>query len=169
MTPKSLLRHPLATSRLQDLTEGTFQPVLDDPKARANAKHVKRVVLCTGKIAIELLAHQSRATTEDVAIVRVEMLYPFPEEAVKTVLAGYPDMQELVWVQEEPRNMGAWSYMAPLLSALIDSHVRLDVISRPNRASPATGFWDMYMAEQEQIMTEVSSMPLGQHGGNYVR
>ena len=116
-----------------------------------------------------MLAHKSRATTEDIALVRVEMLYPFPTEALKKVLAGYPNVQEVVWVQEEPHNMGAWSYMAPLLSALIDSHIRLDVISRPDRASPATGFWDMYMAEQEQITTEASCMPLSQHGGNYVR
>lgn len=169
MTPKSLLRHPLAASRLQDLTGGSFQPVLDDPKARADARPIKRVILCTGKVAIDMLAHKSRATTEDIALVRVEMLYPFPTEALKKVLAGYPNVQEVVWVQEEPRNMGAWSYMAPLLSTLIDSHIRLDVISRPGRASPATGFWDVYMAEQEQITTEASSMPLSQHGGNYVR
>ncbi len=169
MTPKSLLRHPLASSRLQDLTEGSFHPVLDDPKAQQNARQVKRVILCTGKIAIDLFAHQSRATTEDIAIVRVEMLYPFPEEAVKKVLAGYPNRQEVVWVQEEPRNMGAWSYIAPLLAELLDSSIQLDVISRPNHASPATGFWDRYIAEQEQITTEASSIPLGQHGGNYVR
>jgi 2-oxoglutarate dehydrogenase E1 component len=169
MTPKSLLRHPLATSRLQDLAEGTFQPVLDDPKARAHAKHIKRVILCTGKMAIDLLAHESRTASEDIAIVRVELLYPFPAEALKKVLAGYPNVQEVVWVQEEPHNMGAWSYMAPLLSVLLESHVTLDVISRPNRASPATGFWDMYMAEQEQITTEASSVPLGQHGGDHGR
>jgi 2-oxoglutarate dehydrogenase E1 component len=169
MTPKSLLRHPLATSRLEDLTEGSFQPVLDDPKARANAKNMKRMLLCTGKMAIDLLAHQSQAATEDVAIVRVELLYPFPAEALNKVLAGYPNVQEVVWVQEEPHNMGAWSYMAQHLSPLLDSHVTLDVISRPDRASPATGFWDLYMAEQEQITIEASSMPLGQHGGNHVR
>src|SRR5207248_6302722 len=100
-----------------------FQPVLDDPKAQEHAKQVKRVILCTGKIAIDLLAHVSRAPAEDVAIVRVEMLYPFPMEVLKVVLAGYPNKQEIVWVQEEPQNMGAWSYVAPLLSTLLDSHV----------------------------------------------
>jgi 2-oxoglutarate dehydrogenase E1 component len=169
MTPKSLLRHPLAASRLEDLAEGTFQPVLDDPKARVHAKRVRRVILCTGKMAIDLLAHQSRETTEDIAIVRVELLYPFLAETLKKVLAGYPNVQEVVWVQEEPYNMGAWHYMAPQLSPLLDSHLTLAVISRPDRASPAPGFWDLYMAEQEQIITEASSMPLGQHGGDYVR
>ncbi len=72
-------------------------------------------------------------------------------------------------MQEEPHNMGAWSYMAPLLSAPLDSHITLDVISRLDRASPAIGFWDLYMAEQEHITTEASSMPLGQRGGNHVR
>ena len=168
MTPKSLLRHPLATSRLVDLAAGTFQPVLDDPKAQVHAKRVKRVILCTGKIAIDLLAHQSQQTTGDVAIVRIELLYPFPSEALKKVLAGYPNKEEVVWVQEEPHNMGAWSYVAPLL-ALLASHLTLEVISRPERASPAAGFWDLYMAEQKQIITEASSMLLGQHGGDYVR
>jgi 2-oxoglutarate dehydrogenase E1 component len=169
MTPKSLLRHPLATSRLEDLAEGTFQPVLDDPQAQAHGQRVKRVILCTGKMAIDLLARQSQETTEDVAIVRIELLYPFPAEALKKILAGYSNVQEVVWVQEEPHNMGAWSYIAPHLSALLDSHITLEVLSRPDRASPATGFWDLYLAEQEHILTEASSMPLGQHGGNHVR
>jgi 2-oxoglutarate dehydrogenase E1 component len=120
-------------------------------------------------MAIDLLAHQSRETTEDVALVRIELLYPFPAETLKKVLAGYPHVQEVVWVQEEPYNMGAWNYMASRLSPLLDSHLTLDVLSRPDRASPATGFWDLYLAEQEHILTEASSMPLGQHGGDYVR
>jgi len=110
------------------------------------------VILCTGKIAIDLLAQQNRATAEDIAIVRVEMLYPFPEEALKNVLAGYPNMQEVVWVQEEPRNMGAWSYMSPQLSALLGSRFELNVIARPVRSSPATGFSDLFQFEQERII-----------------
>lgn len=172
MTPKSLLRHPLSSSRLEDLAENTFQPVLDDSKAQQHAKSVRRVVLCTGKIAIDLLSHESRNTVDDVAIVRVELLYPFPEEALKQVLDQYPNVREIVWVQEEPHNMGAWRYVEPYLAAHANTNVAVGVISRPDRSSPATGFWDWYIAEQERITVEASRLPLTQHvsqlGGKYV-
>ena len=169
MTPKSLLRHPFASSRLQDLTDNTFQPVLDDARARTNPRNIERVVLCTGKIAIDMLAHESRAKAEDVAIVRVEMLYPFPSEALQRVLASYPNVREVVWVQEEPRNMGAWNYVAPHLHTLLDSGIPLNVIARPDRSSPATGFWDLYVAEQEQIIQEAMSLSLSERGESHVR
>ena len=168
MTPKSLLRHPLSSSRLDDLTDGTFQAVLDDVKAQANAGRIRRVVLCTGKIAIDLLSHENRAEAEDIAIVRMELLYPFPEQALQAVLAHYPNAREVVWVQEEPHNMGAWSYIAPYLTASIDPAIKVGVISRPDRSSPATGFWDWYIAEQEKITTDATRLPLSQRGGNYV-
>ena len=97
------------------------------------------------------------------------MLYPFPGEEIKKVLAHYPNAHEVVWTQEEPRNMGAWSYIFPRLSSIVGPTVTVDVISRPERSSPAAGFWDLYVAEQEQIITEASSSPLKQPGGNYVR
>ncbi len=168
MTPKSLLRHPLSSSRLQDLTEDRFQPVIDDRKARTYAEKVRRVVFCTGKVAIDLLAHESRTQNDELAIVRVEMLYPFPEQAIRSVLAGYPNAREVVWVQEEPRNMGAWNYMFPRFNNILESSIKLDVISRPELSSPATGFWDVYMAEQERIVAEASGLPLKQTGGKYV-
>jgi 2-oxoglutarate dehydrogenase E1 component len=169
MTPKSLLRHPLSASCLKDLTEGTFQPVLDDAQARAHARDIKRIILCTGKVAIDLLAHERRATAHDIAIVRVELLYPFPAEAIKLVLESYPNAQEVVWVQEEPRNMGAWGYIAPRLTRLLNAQASLDVISRPEHSSPASGFWDMYIAEQEHILQEAMSLSLSQRGGSHVR
>ena len=168
MTPKSLLRHPLSSSRLQDLVEGAFQPVIDDQKAQANPEKIRRVILCTGKIAIDLFAHESRTRTDDIAIVRVEMLYPFPTEEVQRVLAGYPRAREVVWVQEEPRNMGAWNYLFPRLTNMIPRTSALEIISRPDRSSPATGFYDMHQAEQEQILAEASSLPLKQPGGKHV-
>ncbi|GAC1652510.1 MAG: 2-oxoglutarate dehydrogenase E1 component [Ktedonobacteraceae bacterium] len=168
MTPKSLLRHPLSSSRLKDLAEDTFQPVLDDTKARTHTERVRRIVLCTGKIAIDLLSHESRTTIDDIAIVRVELLYPFPKQALEKVLAQYPHVSEVVWVQEEPHNMGAWGYIAPYLTALIDTSIKVGIISRPDRSSPSTGFWDWYVAEQEKITIEASRLPLSQRGGNYV-
>lgn len=168
MTPKSLLRHPSAAARLEELTQGTFQPVIDDQATRSHPERIRRVALCTGKIAIDLLSHESRPRAEDVAIVRVEMLYPFQAEALSRVLASYPNADEVVWVQEEPLNMGAWSYMAPRISELV-SHGEVEVIARPEHASPATGFWDLYEAEQQQIIKGALHTSIKQSGGRYGR
>ena len=164
MTPKALLRHPLSSSHLQDLAEGSFQTVIDDVKARDHVQQIRRVVLCSGKIAIDLLAHESRMHNEDVAIVRVEMLYPFPGEEIKKILARYPRATEVIWVQEEPRNMGAWNYISPQLTQIVNPAVTIDVIARPDRASPAAGFWDLYIAEQEKIIADASSLQQLHHG-----
>ncbi len=176
MTPKSLLRHPLSLSRLQDLAEGAFQSVIDDRNAREHTDRIRRIILCTGKMAIDLLGYRNRIqsegsedTAEDIAIIRVEMLYPFPGEVLKSILGNYPQAREIVWVQEEPRNMGAWSYMSPRLREVVDPAIPVNVISRPDRSSPAAGFWDLYAAEQERIITEACTLPLRQPGGNYVR
>ncbi|HCI79093.1 MAG TPA: 2-oxoglutarate dehydrogenase E1 component, partial [Ktedonobacter sp.] len=166
MTPKSLLRNPLSSSHLDDLAQGTFQTVIDDEKARVHAENIQRIVLCTGKISIDLFAQQQKETTPDIAIVRVEQLYPFPEQALKRVIARYSNAREVLWVQEEPRNMGAWSYIAPRLSVLTGEKV--NVISRPAHASPATGFWDWYMAEQEHIIADATHIEVSQRGGKYV-
>ena len=154
MTPKSLLRHPLAAASLKELAEGSFQHVIDDRDVLAHADAIRRVVLCTGKIAIDLLSSGNRKQAEDVAIVRVEMLYPFPEAELKKVLAGYPNLRQVTWVQEEPQNMGAWTYMSPRLSTMLDSTVELNVIARTAQSSPATGFSDLFQSEQEYIIEE---------------
>lgn len=154
MTPKSLLRHPLAAAHLRDLAEGTFQAVLNDHDALQHADNVRRVALCTGKIAIDLLSNAERAQAEDVAIVRVELLYPFPEDQLRKILASYPNAREVVWVQEEPENMGAWEYMAPQLESLLGSKIKLQHVSRRARSSPATGFSDLFQLEQEQIIEQ---------------
>jgi len=97
------------------------------------------------------------------------MLYPFPDEQIKQILTRYRRASEVIWVQEEPRNMGAWNYLAPQLTKIVDRGVTIDVISRPNRASPAAGFWDLNIAEQEQILANTFSLPLKQPGETYVR
>src|SRR6266516_4900946 len=168
MTPKRLLRHPLAVANVEELAQGIFQPVLDDSSALRHADAVRRIVLCTGKIAIDLLAHELRAQTNDVAIVLVEMLYPFPAEALKKALGNYPKAREVVWVQEEPLNMGAWNYMSPQLSSLLDPGIELNVIARPARSSPATGFSDLFQVEQERIIEGALRTSVKQFGGNYV-
>ena len=166
MTPKSLLRHPLASTTLRELTEGSFQPVLDDNQATEHADAIRRVVLCSGKIAIDLLANERRARAEDVAIVRVEEYYPFPEAELQRVLASYPRTKEVVWVQEEPQNMGAWTYMSPRLHALLDAKIKLQVIARPARTSPATGFSDLYQSEQDWIIESALRSTIKEIGGS---
>ena len=170
MTPKSLLRHTLAAATLKDLTEGTFQQVIDDAQALTHASNIRRVVLCTGKVAIDLLSHEKRAQSEDVAIVRVEQLYPFPDRILKKVLTNYPHVEEISWVQEEPQNMGAWKYVSsklPLLTNNLD--VEISVVARPERSSPASGFMDLFLAEQAQLLTDAFGTTIKEHGGKHVR
>lgn len=169
MTPKSLLRHTLAAATLTELAEGTFQPVINDTMAMAGSSDVRKALLCTGKVSIELLSHPSRAEAEDVAIVRLEQLYPFPEEELQRALSSYPHLQEVVWVQEEPYNMGAWSYLSPLLATLVGQRARVRVVARPERASPASGFMDLFLAEQEQILTQALGSVSKERGGKYAR
>ncbi|MGH9174302.1 MAG: 2-oxoglutarate dehydrogenase E1 component, partial [Vicinamibacterales bacterium] len=113
MTPKSLLRHPRAGSDLDDLVFGRFQPVLDDSAARERADSVTRVVLCSGKVYVDVVGHDAYAEAEGVAVVRLEELHPFPERELRAVLEGYPNLNEVIWLQEEPKNMGAWLVIAP--------------------------------------------------------
>ncbi len=155
-TPKSLLRLPQAASHLQELTSGTFRPVIDDPDqgVRARAATVERVLLCSGKIYYDLLAEAVKLGDRRPPIVRVEGLYTFPEDSLKAVLARYPAAREVVWAQEEPRNMGAWSYAAPRLVALLQSGQVLRYAGRPERASPAEGYPNAHAAEQARIVAE---------------
>ena len=152
MTPKSLLRHPLATSPLHELASGQFQPVLDDPLARQRQHAISRVVLCSGKVGIDLLASEVRKNADHVAVARVEELYPFPMEEITEQIRRYPALREVVWVQEEPRNMGAWRYMAPRLRALVGAEIPVSYIGRARRASPAEGSSAAHAVEQARII-----------------
>jgi 2-oxoglutarate dehydrogenase complex dehydrogenase (E1) component-like enzyme len=138
MTPKSLLRHPLASSAPSDLTSGTFRPVIDDASAADRREKVTRLVLCSGRIAVDLELADERKAAETIAIARVEQLAPFQTTAITRVVEQYPNLEEILWVQEEPRNMGAWTFMAPRLQqAFPDLPVRY--VGRPDRSSPAVG------------------------------
>jgi 2-oxoglutarate dehydrogenase E1 component len=156
-TPKSLLRLPQAASRLDDLVTGGFQPVLDDPVARQRAEAVGRLVLCSGKVYYDLLAAAERARGDRPALVRVERLYSFPEEELRAVVAGYPALREVIWCQEEPRNMGAWWFVAPRLRGLIPDRIDLRYLGRPERASPAEGYHEAHEDEQSRIVREAVS------------
>ncbi len=152
MTAKSLLRHPLAAVALRELAEGAFQPVLDDPRAASRPEAVQRVVICSGKVFADLAASEQYASAEQVAIVRVEELYPFPARRLSAVLARYQWAEEVAWLQEEPRNRGAWSFVAPRLRPLLRPGVTLSYIGRPALPSPAVGSLVMHRQEQQRII-----------------
>jgi len=153
MTPKSLLRLPEAASRLADLTDGAFASVLDDT-AVAAPDAIRRVILCSGKVYYDLAASELRAEQSDLAIVRCERLYPFPSSDLEAVLARYPGVERVAWVQEEPRNMGARKFVLPKIRHLVPFRIPLGDISRPERSRPAEGYPAAHHVEQARIVRE---------------
>jgi multifunctional 2-oxoglutarate metabolism enzyme len=151
-TPKGLLRLDRATATPQQLTDEHFHFILDDPTAGERREKVERLVLCTGKIYFDLDASERREKAENVAIVRVELLYPFAEDQLTELIATYPNVAEIVWVQEEPRNMGAWKVMSRRLPDLLPEGVELGYTGRPIRASPGEGYSVAHAREQERIV-----------------
>ncbi|HUG17071.1 MAG TPA: 2-oxoglutarate dehydrogenase E1 component [Thermomicrobiales bacterium] len=157
MTPKSLLRHPKAGSSLDDLAQGHFQTAIDDAAARGRADEVGRVVLCSGKVYVDLITSDAFEQARDIALVRVEELHPFPSERVAEIISGYPGASEIVWLQEEPKNMGAWSHVAPRIQEVIGAGMTVRYIGRPERASPAEGSADVHAIEQSRIVAAAFS------------
>jgi 2-oxoglutarate dehydrogenase E1 component len=153
MTPKSLLRNPRASSSLSDLSDVQFQPVLGLGAEAPNPEEVTRLVLCSGKVAVDMLASgELEKAGGSVDMLRVELLYPLPEEDLRAALARYPQLQEVVWMQEEPQNMGAWNYIAPKLRAIVDPAIPLTYVGRAESASPAEGIHSAHVAEQGRIL-----------------
>ncbi|GIF07943.1 2-oxoglutarate decarboxylase [Actinoplanes siamensis] len=153
-SPKSLLRHKLAVSSVADFTQGTFQPVLGDAGVNGqplDAGSVKRVLFCSGKVYYDLFQARADRGITDTAIIRMEQIYPLPVEELKAVLAQYPNAEDFAWVQEEPANQGAWSFVALNLLEHLEG-VRLRRISRPAAAAPAVGSAKMHEAEQQALI-----------------
>ncbi|HWK27893.1 MAG TPA: multifunctional oxoglutarate decarboxylase/oxoglutarate dehydrogenase thiamine pyrophosphate-binding subunit/dihydrolipoyllysine-residue succinyltransferase subunit [Solirubrobacter sp.] len=150
MTPKSLLRLPQATSRIEHLSEGRFFPILAEP--RIDEAKVRRLVLCTGKLYYDLKGHATRENNEGVAITRIELLYPFPQAQIMEEVRRYPNLREVVWVQEEPRNMGARAHMSPRLLQILPTDIEFGYIGRPERASPGEGYPAAHTVEQTRII-----------------
>jgi 2-oxoglutarate dehydrogenase E1 component len=153
MTPKSLLRLPQATSPVAELTEGNFRHVLADPTTEDPSK-VTRLVLCSGKFYYDIQAHARRAEAGHVAVGRMELLYPFPTVALTELLGLYPNLAEVVWAQEEPRNMGALTFVGPRLRAVVPRKIPLSHASRPERASPAEGKASNHARQQEELVLQ---------------
>lgn len=156
MAPKSLIRNPRAASPAIELSEGGFQPVWDRPEEKQKRKDVRRLVLSSGKISLDL--EEAKASQQDadwswLHIARIEQLYPFPEQDIVAVIQRYPQLKEIVWLQEEPHNMGAWFYMEPRLRAIAPAGVSVSYVGRPERSSPASGYQNVYQFEQQHIVT----------------
>lgn len=150
MSPKALLRHPLCVSPIEEIYEGGFKEIIDD--AQADPKKVKRVLLCTGKVYYDLLARQQEENRKDIAIVRFEQLYPMAEGQLDNLYARY-SKAEFFWVQEEPKNMGAWTYMLRY-----EQNRNLKLIARKSSASPATGYAKVHEQEQQQIINQAFTL-----------
>lgn len=148
LTPKSLLRHPKCVSTMHDLSNGAFQEVINDPNT--DPESVLRVVLCSGKIYYDLLARKEQLEALDIAIIRIEQLYPFPKEQVLNVLSNYPNAIQYLWVQEEPENMGAWNFINSQLPRL-----EIKPVTRQASGSPAVGLSKLHFLEQEEIIGKV--------------
>jgi multifunctional 2-oxoglutarate metabolism enzyme len=153
MTPKSLLRLPAAASSIEELASGGFQPLIDDAEI-TDRDAVKRIVLCSGKVYYDLADARKKSEDRSVAIVRFEQFYPFPLQALREMLAKYKNAKELVWAQEEPQNMGGWTFIQERLENLLPSCERPKYVGRSASASPATGSYSIHQKEQAELVNE---------------
>jgi 2-oxoglutarate dehydrogenase E1 component len=152
ITPKSLLRHPEATSSLQELAQGRFEPLLEETDANIKPKGVRRLVFCAGKIYYELRAARRAQKINDVAICRLEQLYPFPHSYVEAQIKKYANAGEAVWCQEEPGNQGAWHRLQHYLRRHLRRGQTLKYALRPSAASPAVGYADVHKRQQQEVI-----------------
>jgi 2-oxoglutarate dehydrogenase E1 component len=154
-THKGLLRHPLVASAAEALAEGGWQKVIDDPALPGAREQVENLLLCSGRMYVDLATSERRAANPDDAIVRVEQLYPFPQEAIEEVLAAYPHLKRVIWAQEEPFNMGAWNFMRPRLRQLLaKADLPLHYVGRPESSSPAEGSSTLYRLNQRALIEQ---------------
>jgi 2-oxoglutarate dehydrogenase E1 component len=152
MTPKSLLRAEASYGQIDDMAAGTFQPVIDDPVFRDRKAEVERLILCSGKVYYDMLSHDDYANIKKTAILRVELLSPLPHVEIRALIDSYPNAKKLVWVQEEPKNMGARAHVRRRLLERKNDGLDIEYIGRPYRASPSEGYPGSHAVEQERII-----------------
>jgi len=157
MTPKSLLRLPAAASSIDDLANGGFRPLIDDAEI-TDRDAVKKMVFCSGKVFYDLIDARKKTEDRSVAIVRLEQFYPFPLTAIRETLGRYPNAKQLVWAQEEPQNMGGWTFVQERLENLLPSCERPHYVGRSASASPATGSYSIHQREQTELVAEALSL-----------
>ena len=163
LTPKSLLRHPFTASTPRELAEGGWQEVIEDAGAEARASEIRRLIFCSGKIAVDLFTSPLHEQSPAVAITRVEQLYPLPVDDILASIERYPNLEEVFWVQEEPENMGAWDFVRPQLEALVGTR-RLAVLARPRSSSPAEGSAARHGQNQERLVARAFELPVTASG-----
>ncbi len=164
LTPKSLLRHPMVASAPRELAEGRFRMLIDDEDARRWAADIRRVVVCSGKVYVDLMSSEQHAAARQIAICRLEQLYPLPMRELRAMLSAYSSAEEIVWVQEEPENMGAWEYVRPHLTEVAGGRP-VRVIARPRSASPAEGSAARHSRQQQALVdAALSGMPTKTRG-----
>jgi len=152
MTPKSLLRLPAATSAFDELADGAFRRVIDDRELAGSREDVKKLVLCSGKVFYDIVGHEERPKTEQIAVARVEMLYPFPESELSELMESYPNLERVIWVQEEPLNMGARAFMRRRMAAILPERLHYYYVGRQLRAAPGEGYAAAHRKEQARIV-----------------
>jgi 2-oxoglutarate dehydrogenase E1 component len=152
-TPKGLLRYPKCVSELSEFTQGRFQEIIDD--SFVNRSEVKRLILCSGRIYYDLLAERERLKQTEVSLIRIEQLYPLHIEELKNILSHYSRVQEIIWAQEEPQNMGAWNFIAPHLNEILLPSLSVTYVGRERSATPATGSHHLHEQERATILQQV--------------
>jgi 2-oxoglutarate dehydrogenase E1 component len=163
MTPKSLMRSARLASKLEEFTEGSFSSIRVQPNNEATSETAKTLVLGSGKVMVDLeeAMEKEAGAFEELHIVRIEQLYPFPAQKIKQILEDYPSIREVRWVQEEPRNMGAWTFVRDRIEAILSEDQTLEYIGRPDRASPAVGKPAVHKTEQKQIINQALKLSKG--------
>jgi 2-oxoglutarate dehydrogenase E1 component len=159
MTPKSLLRNKEAVSSLSELARGEFHTIMTDPAPGLDASKVRKLVFSTGKAYYDLALARRERELSDVALVRIEQLYPFPEAALAKELRKYPNATKVVWCQDEPQNQGSWTFIQPYLQAALTSEQHLSYAGRPASASPAVGYYDKHYAQQSALLNAALGEP----------
>jgi len=153
MTPKSMLRHPLAVSSIDDFSSGCFQHILDDKID--DKSQIRRLVLCSGKVYYDALSERIKQKSENIALIRIEQLYPLDIEKINEIINTYKNLKDIVWLQEEPQNMGGWNYIYSNLQKAINRNI--EYIGRCASASVATGSYSLHLKEQSEIINNIFS------------
>ena len=152
LAPKSLLRHPVASSPTSDFVTGRFQQIIDDPRVIKSKGKIQKLVLCSGKVYIDLITSNHFVKVPDIAVVRIEQLYPFPEKQLESVLSNYPNSRQIVWLQEEPENRGAWTFIRPKLTKMLNNKEQPFYVGRQDFPSQAEGSSLLHKIEQNRII-----------------
>jgi 2-oxoglutarate dehydrogenase E1 component len=152
LTPKSLLRNKGASSHIDELAKGEFRPLIGETDQSIRKNIVKRVLVCSGKVYYELVNERKERGKSNMAIIRIEELYPFPQELFTQVLKQFPRCTEVMWVQDEPQNQGAWLQIQPSLLSGMKKGQKLSVVSRPASSSPAAGYLNMHIGQQRALL-----------------